>query len=100
MKWIFNRFMQTNFTNLNGGGDFGDTLNSIISDVGPQFIQDNQAELASTISAAVVTLVDPYLATCTLQDLLDYLGVQQQPMQPRDNSTCILYQIAPPPLIL
>ncbi|XP_049855664.1 uncharacterized protein LOC126336202 [Schistocerca gregaria] len=83
---------RVNFENLNGGGLVGDLLNELISDLAPEFIALNQEQLGDLVEQIVRDLVNPYLGTCTLQELLDFLGYEGRRMR-RADSTCILYQL-------
>ncbi|XP_069676257.1 uncharacterized protein [Periplaneta americana] len=69
--------LKTGFENFMGGGAVGDLMNDLISEQGPEYLEQLKPDINEYIANVVLGLANPILGHYTLKEILDILGVNQ-----------------------
>ncbi|PSN47718.1 hypothetical protein C0J52_04599, partial [Blattella germanica] len=67
--------LKTGFENFMGGGSMGDLMNDLISENGPEYLEQMKPDINEYIANLAIGLANPILSHYTLKEILDFLGV-------------------------
>lgn len=73
MLILFPYYFQTNIQGMLLGGDLSDLLNEVIQDIVPSILRNFPEGMSNLLSAAIFPMANRFLATRTMEDLLNLL---------------------------